>query len=329
MNRFKKLILIQSLIEQACQLMVEIEWQPRGKIKAIHVPQELIWSVDTTYHILTTEEGKHYLSGLSFRILAGSWSFYFLNQEKARTKTAYYQYGWLPISLPPKIMNLWQRHEGAVVMLIYLLFRLRVGQDRSAKIATLLKLIYGEEYLQLAWYKSEVRRKIISAFESDLEQLFFYGLKPVFESITYPPEIQPLWLSAQNLPDDPEEALQYWAEETIGAPNSINSKKKWIQMLNARILGFEFPEDWLAEVPKVKLKQRTKNKSPTVDNITGETIKRARIAKGISQRQLSSLLHKSQSWIRDVESNRYKIKPKYLKLLTSILGDLSMWIKKD
>jgi len=322
MNRVKKLLLIESLVRQACELEVEIHWQAKGRIKAFHLPAEPLWFARPTYHLTTTEDGSHYLSGLSFRVLAGRWSTYFLNPQQARSKTAYYQYGCLPMSLPPKIMYLWQRHEGAVVMLLHFLFRLRVGQDRSAKIATLLKLIYGEEYLQIAWYKSDVRRKLITSFEADLEQLFYYGIKPLFENSTYPEFIQPWWVSAQNLPDDPEEALNYWTEVAQAEKAMINSKQKWSQLLNAAITIREFPEDWQAETPKKEIKSKTSRKATAVHSLTGAMIKQARLRQGISQRQLSTLLHKSQSWIRDIELGRYKIKPKDVQLLASVLVDL-------
>ncbi|MCS6960403.1 MAG: helix-turn-helix transcriptional regulator [Pseudanabaenaceae cyanobacterium SKYGB_i_bin29] len=324
MNRLKKLLLIQSLIEQVRELEVEIYWEQRGKIKAIHIPNEPIWSIDTTYHISATDEGLRYLVGLSFKVLAGKWAAYFLNQEEARNRTAYYQYSWLPISLPPKIMNLWQRHEGAVVMLLYLLFKWRVGSDRSAKVATLLKQVYGEDYLQTAWYKADVRRKIISTFEADMEQLFYYGLKPVFDNDSYPEEIQPDWLTVQQIPDDPEEALQYWIEDANENKISTNSKKKWMGLLNATISDFELPDDWRTEVPKAKAKPkpRTTSLSSPSEAVTGDMIKQARMQQGISQRQLSALLNKSQSWIRDIESGRYKIKQKDVALLSSILGNI-------
>ncbi len=321
-NRVKKLLLIESLVRQACELAVEIHWQAKGRIKAFHLPAEPLWFARPTYHLTKAEDGSHYLSGLSFRVLAGPWSTYFLNPQQARSKTAYYQYGYLPMSLPPKIMYLWQRHEGAVVMLLHLLFRLRVGQDRSAKIATLLKLIYGEEYLQIAWYKSDVRRKLITSFESDLEQLFYYGIKPLFESSTYPESIQPWWVRAQDLPDDPDEALNYWTEVAQAEKTMINSKQKWSQLLNAAITIREFPEDWQAETPKKEIKPKTSRKSTAVHSLTGAMIKQARLRQGISQRQLSTLLNKSQSWIRDIELGRYKIKPKDVQLLASVLGDL-------
>jgi DNA-binding transcriptional regulator YiaG len=325
MSRFKKLLLIQSLMEQACELSVEVQWQQRGKIKSIHIPQAALWHIDTTYHIAKTEDGSPYLAGLSFKILTGQWSAYFLNQEKAKTKTAYNQYGWLPISFAPQVMHLWQRHEGAVVILLYLLFRLRVGDDLSAKVASLLKLIYGEAYLQSAWYNAEVRRKVISTFEADLEQLFFYGLKPIFDDSTYPEAMRPRWIDDQNIPDDPEEAIRYWAEESRESKIGINSKQKWIALLNASFKSFELPEDWRVQAPKSKSKPKVKTpiKSPPAPEITGEIIKQARLQLGISQRELSNLLHKSQSWIRDIESGRYKVKQKDIHLLASILKNLS------
>ena len=324
-SRFKKLLLIQSLIEQACELSVEVRWQQRGKIKSIHIPQEPLWRVNTTYHIAKTEDGSPYLTGLSFEILAGQWSAYFLNQEKASTKTAYNQYGWLPISFAPQVMHLWQRHEGAVVILIYLLFRLRVGNDRSAKVASLLKLIYGEVYLQSAWYNAEIRRKVISTFEADLEQLFYCGLKPIFDDSTYPEAVRPRWIGDQNIPDDPEEAFDYWTEESRESKIGINSKQKWIALLNASFKSFELPEDWRVQTPKSKLKRKNKTipKPLIATQITGDTIKQARLQQGISQRELSTLLHKSQSWIRDIESGRYQVKPKDMQILASILKNLS------
>lgn len=325
MSRFKKLLLIQSLMEQACELSVEVQWQQCGKIKATHIPQEPLWHLRSTFHIARTEDGSPYLAGLSFRILAGQWSAYFLNQEKARTKTAYYQYGWLPISFAPQVMHLWQRHEGAVIIMLYLMFRLRVGGDRSAKVATLLKLIYGEAHLQSAWYNAELRRKVISTFEADLEQLFFYGVKPVFDDLTYPEEIRPRWLADQNIPDDPEEAVLYWAEESRESKMGVNSKHKWRSLLNASFQSFELPEDWRVETAKVKPKPRAKSsaKASIAEVISGDIIRQARLQKGISQRKLSQLLHKSQSWIRDIELGRYKVKPKDVELLTSILGNLA------
>jgi hypothetical protein len=320
MNRIKKLLLIEALVRQAGELEVAIDWQQKGKIKGVHLPLHPLWVASPTYHVSRTDDGTYYLSGLSLRVLAGAWATYFLNPEGARHKTAYYQYGWLPMSLPPQIMYLWQRHEGAVVMLLHFLFRLRVGQDRTTKVLALLKLIYGEESLNVAWYQAEARRKIITTFEADLEQLFYYGLKPLFDPTTYPKEIQPWWVTSQDLPDDPEAALNFWIETNRNLPKTVNSKRKWSQLLNASLTIEHFPEDWRTDVPIPPKKTARSANSPSV--VTGTMVKQARLAQRMSQRQLSLLLHKSQSWIRDIERGRYPIKAQDVQLLASVLPDL-------
>jgi Predicted transcription factor, homolog of eukaryotic MBF1 len=73
----------------------------------------------------------------------------------------------------------------------------------------------------------------------------------------------------------------------------------------------------------LKRKNKTIPKLPIASQITGDTIKQARLQQGISQRELSTLLHKSQSWIRDIESGRYQVKPKDMQILASILKNLS------
>ncbi|MCS7030662.1 MAG: helix-turn-helix transcriptional regulator [Gloeomargarita sp. SKYG116] len=322
-NRLKKLLLIESLVRQACTLEVEIFWQKRGQIPPVHLSFAPLWSAKPLYHIAKAKDGSPYLSGLSFQVVAGPWSTYFLNRQQARQTSAYYQYGWLPISFAPQIMHLWQRHPGCVVMLLYLLFRRRVSQECSTKVGTLLKLIYGEDYLQRAWHQSEVRRRVMATFESDLEQLFQYGFRPLFADDTYPPSIQPWWFTTRDIPDDPDAALDYWAEKARATPLTNNSRKKWSQLLNAWVSLTEFPEDWRTENAQGIARSKPRVSAQATSAITGAMIKQARLQRGMSQRQLSALLHKSQSWIRDIESGRYKIKPKDIALLASVLGDFT------
>ncbi len=148
----------------------------------------------------------------------------------------------------------------------------------------------------------------------------------MFDNNRYPEEIQTDWLTGQNIPDDPEEALRYWMEDATAGKISTNSKQKWIGTLNASIADFELPEDWRVTVPKGKAKVKTRNKDKfsTVAVITGESIREAKLQKGISQQQLSTLLHKSQGCIMNIEVGRYKIKPKGLALLASVPDNLAV-----
>ena len=47
-------------------------------------------------------------------------------------------------------MSSWQQHEGAVRILLWLLFKLRLGGDHRLTIRTLLRIAYGEERLKEA-----------------------------------------------------------------------------------------------------------------------------------------------------------------------------------
>ena len=51
----------------------------------------------------------------------------FLTQRDYRRFIAFYQYGTLPQSLLTEVMSNWQQHEGAVRLLLWLLFKLRLG----------------------------------------------------------------------------------------------------------------------------------------------------------------------------------------------------------
>lgn len=323
LNRLQKLLLLEAWMRQASALEVEVFWQQRGPIPAVHLPFAPLWLVRPTYHVATAKDGSTYLSGLSFQVRAGPWATYFLQRHQARPKTAYYQYGWLPRSLPAKIMQLWKRYPGSVVLLLHLLFQSRVRQEPLTKVATLLKLIYGDQAVQQAWHQAELRRKLITTWELDLYPLFDYGFRPLFREDCYPRAIQPDWFTAQELPDDPEEAFHYWVNRPPEA--KMNSKQKWLQLFNAAICLEEFPADWPMNFrPKWKKTPAKPRSRPAVGHpITGALVRQARLQQHLSQRQLAALLHKSQSWLRDIEAGRYSLKPKDVALLQTVLPNLA------
>ncbi|MCS6782829.1 MAG: helix-turn-helix transcriptional regulator [Gloeomargarita sp. SKYBB_i_bin120] len=318
LNRLRKLLLIEAWMRQAAALEVEVSWQRRGQIPAVHLPFAPLWRITPTYHIATAKDGSTYLSGLSFQVFAGPWATYFLNREQARQKTAYYQYGWLPRSLAPQVMHLWKRHPGAVVLLLYFLFQLRLRREPQTKVATLLKLVYGDTLLQSAWHQANLRRQLMAGFEADLAPLFDYGFRPLLAEPFYPRALWPWWASAQEVPDDPEEALEYWMTQAP-APKT-NSKQKWVQLVNAAVQVTAFPADWPAKAPPKE--RSTQPNLPTPAGLTGTFVKQARLQKRLSQRQLCALLNKSQSWLRDIESGRYRLKPQDMALLQTVLNQL-------
>jgi DNA-binding transcriptional regulator YiaG len=324
--RRDKLELIQTLALQPCQIVVSIQWPPQGKIAGFCVPEDRLWNLTAIEpNFLEVEGSQPQVSGLIFTIRAGEWSRCFLNSQGYREKTAFYQYTTLPKSLLEQVMGNWQHHEGAVRMVLWLFFKIRLGQQQPLSVFTLMKVAYGEEKLLRANSNREERKRRIRTFERDLEVLFNWGFKPVFDPATYPPEIQPLWWKLLAVPDDSEAEAEFWQEDALKKRSILDPapRGKWQRLLNARILEIEL-EPGMAEklAPLEHKKQGTSRPAARQHqqaNLTGEQVKVARKNQNLSQRELASLMEKSQSWVRDVESGRLKIQPADRKRLQKIL----------
>ncbi|MGF1491379.1 MAG: helix-turn-helix domain-containing protein [Microcoleaceae cyanobacterium] len=312
LSKLAKLTLIKTLAQQVCQILVTIEWPRQGKIPGFSVPEGRIWDVTKIHHHVQEDElGCRHLTGLTFQVRAGKWAKYFLNQAGYRDRTAFYQYGNLPQSLLTQVMSIWQQHDGAARMMIWLLFKTKMGKDQRITIQTLMRVAYGEERLLEASSHSGGHKRLMKVFESDLETLAHYGLRPLFDPETYPEEIQPLWAKLADLPDDPEAALEFWTEDGSSDRRltDIAPRGKWNRLMNARLLGFDLPDDWEQKLsPKRNPKKRkAKQQQETPQNLfVGAQIIEARKQLKLSQRELASRIGKSQSWVRDVERGRFQ-----------------------
>lgn len=324
LNKLAKLTLIKDLVEQPCQLLVSINWLPQGRLKKITLQQDPLWHlIATQHHFQEDELGCKHLTGLTFTIQAGQWAQFFLNRQGSRERTTFYQYGTLPKSLLTTVMSIWQQHEGAARMMLWLLFKARMGSEQRVTVPTLMRIAYGEERLRQASARREERKRLMRSFESDLETLNSYQLKPVFDPDTYPPEIQPLWVKLADLPDDAEAALEFWISDgsreirlTDAAP-----RDKWQRLMNARLLKFDLPADWVQKLPKVSRKKSKNRKThPSKQSLSGSQIATARKNLQLSQRTLAEKLGKSQSWVRDIENGRLQVNEKDRILLAEILG---------
>ena len=102
----------------------------------------------------------------------------------------------------------------------------------------------------------------MKTFEGDLEVLNHYGVKAVFDPISYPENIQPLWVKVSKLPDDAEEALNFWINDGSQEHRLTDSgpRGKWNWLMKARILNFELPQEWEEELIKFERKKQQKNK---------------------------------------------------------------------
>lgn len=327
LTKLEKLTLIKDLVCQACRLLVTVDWPRQGHVQAFSLAEHAIWKLcDIRYYFEEDAKGYRHLIGLSFTIQPGIWTQQFLNKQDYRQQTAYYQYSTLPHSLLTEVMSSWQQHEGAMRLLLWLLFKLRLGGDHRVTVRTLLKIAYGEERLLEAMTVRGAHKRLLKTFEHDLETICTYGLKPIFDPETYPPEIQPLWVRLIDIPDDAEDALNFWADDANRDMSLTDTapRDKWQRLLNARLLGFEVPDDWqqLHQAPTRKRRKSSRSPIPksTPTELSGEAIKMARQQLQLSQRALAQKLGKSQSWVRDIENGRFSVNSDDLPLLRKALN---------
>lgn len=329
-----KLNLIKKLAQQPCAIETTIYSPRQGRIENFSIEKEKLWHLlEIKHHFHEDELGCKHLAGLTFRVKAGIWAKHFLNKQACRDRKAFYQYSSLPKSLLEMVMSNWQQHEGAVRLMLWLLFKTRMGREQRLIVPTLIRIAYGEKRLHKAHCDREERKRLLRTFENDLLVLHEYGLKPVFDPVTYPEEIQPLWVKLAAIPDDGDEAIEFWINDGCSDNRLTDSspRGKWNSLMNARILQFELPDDWEQTFTQLEKKRRkigegkfknlsSRKKSTMESVISGDRIASARKDKGWSQRELANLAGKSQSWIRDIENGRFRIKPEDRSLLQKVLA---------
>ncbi|WP_008319385.1 helix-turn-helix domain-containing protein [Leptolyngbya sp. PCC 6406] len=326
LTKLEKLTLIKELVYQACQILVSLDWPRQGKVQGFSLTEHPVWHLlDTQHYFEEDAEGGRHLIGISFTFRAGLWAQHFLNRQDCRQQTAFYQYGTLPQSLLIEVMGSWQQHEGAMRLLLWLVFKLRLGSDHRMTVRTLLRLAYGDARLTEATTVRGAHKRLLKLFENNLEAIHRYGLRPQFDPETYGPDIQPLWARVAEIPDDADAALDFWTNDA-NRDRSLTDRAprdKWQRLLNARLLGFDLPEDWQQSLRKPRPQRRRSPKSmiqSTAKNLSSDAIKAARQELNLSQRALAERLGKSQSWIRDVENGRFNVSASDRTLLQNVLG---------
>ena len=327
LSKTAKLTLIKDIAQQPCKITTAIDWPQQGKIKGFSVRESSLWNLlEIKHHFQKDSQGYKHLVGLTFRIRAGIWSEYFLNKQRSKDHTAFYQYGTLPKFLLHTAMTIWQQHQGAVRLLLWLLFKMKMGKEQCITIPTLMQIAYGAEKVNQAASQREVRKRLLRTFESDLEVLNHYGLKPVFDPVTYKSEIQPLWAKLADLPDDADAALDFWINDGGNEQRLTDAgpRGKWDLLMKARILRFDLPSEWERQLTKLETKKQRRTaktyKSKERALLSAEQIAIARKHRGISQRVLAQMTGKSQSWIRDLEKGRLSAKPEDEAVLRKVLG---------
>ncbi len=326
LSKAAKLSTIKDLAQQPCKIVAAIDWPQQGKVAGFSFDKSRLWHLlEIKHHFQEDDLGYKHLIGLTFRIKPGIWAKYFLNKQGYKERIAYYQYGSLPKFLLSAIATIWQQHEGAARMMLWLLFKTKMGRKQPITIPKLMQVAYGKDKMDRATVHRDVRKRLLRTFEGDLETLNYYGIKPIFDPVTYRVEIQPLWAKLANIPEDGDAAVEFWINDANSDRSLIDSSPpgKWNMLMKARILGFDLPSEWQEQLAKLTSKKQRKNRQKRISkktkDLSSEQILEARKRQGFSQRTLAEKIGKSQSWIRDLENGRLSAKPQDRELLRKLL----------
>ena len=216
MNKRQKLELLLELAKQPCHLLVYVSWPDKGKVKSFSVSRTWLWEIsEPILHFQENLMGDSELVGFTLKIRAGSWAQYFLNPAQCRDGKGYYEYGVLSQSILQDLMTVWHNHEGAARLMLWLLFKTKVGNG-PVKVSTLLKVAFGSEKLEQARKAAAPRKRIVAQWKTSLKVLDSQGWKLIFDSATYPPqylpdipELSPL----AEIPNVSEQATEFWTQD--------------------------------------------------------------------------------------------------------------------
>ncbi|MBE9169390.1 helix-turn-helix domain-containing protein [Pleurocapsales cyanobacterium LEGE 06147] len=303
LTRQAKLGLIKFIARQPCQLTNYIRSPSSKQVKTFTLEETRLWHLLSIEHHFSEDPlGNKHIIGLKFTLKAGIWSRYFLNYQEAKERKAFERCGILPKFILDTVTSIWQQREGAARMLLWLLFKIQQKKESEIQVSTLMKVAYGEEKVRQIHVKRVQQKKQIEIFEKDLQVLFNCGFQPIFDTVSYPPAIQPFWT---------ESYLAWNRSETDFSP-----RQKWQMLMSAKLFGFKFPLE--LEEALTDWEEHQQPKIPC--ELSGEQIMRARKNKGLSQRRLAAIVGKSQSWVRDVENARHGINSTDRERLKRILG---------
>ncbi|MBC1242303.1 transcriptional regulator, partial [Nostoc sp. 2RC] len=84
----------------------------------------------------------------------------------------------------------------------------------------------------------------------------------------------PLWAKLVDIPEDPDEALEFWINDAGGETRLTDSgpRGKWNLLMNARILSFELPPEWERQIAESEKKQRRTAKSRQKIKTAGDLV---------------------------------------------------------
>jgi DNA-binding transcriptional regulator YiaG len=349
LNKQQKLTLLLELAKQPCHLLVYVSWPEKGKVKSFSVSRTWLWEIaEPILHFQEDLMGQSELVGFTLQVKAGNWAQYFLNPDRCKDGNGYYEYGILSQSILQDLMTIWHNHEGAARLILWLSFKTKVGNG-PVRVGTLLKVAFGTDKVEQARRASVPRKRVVAQWKTALKVLDQQGWKFTFDLATYPPQYLPDLpdlLPLANIPDDPEQAAEFWLEDATKREGDrlTDAVKRpyggFEQLLTARLI-VQPPEELsqkLEESKEARSRSSIDNALPKALSSTFEALPAARSTKARkSERRLLSTEPSNQlpDSIKSAERIDSGEKLKTLRLtrgmtqatLATKIGKSTSWVK--
>ena len=284
------------------------------------------------------------------RVQPGLWTYNFLNYQGEQSKTALYQYGFIPkqiFDIDP------HRHKLASSLALYIIQNSRAHKSGIYTINSLLNNVLPSSQIEQALSDYRYGWKLKETLEEALLVLKDQvGIKIEFDDDTYPMWLRPLWampdelsclpakqrnqqlLGSKRLPDNYIQNFLFQAQLIFKLPDQIQrhlNKIKTPKTFTAKEVSQRQtknqPSPTLINTPELEKTPTLASATPEMielpqSELTGDIVRQARTAMHMNQRQVARAMGMSQSWVRDIEmEGRDKPVPqKYAVKLKEILG---------
>ncbi|MBW4573481.1 MAG: helix-turn-helix domain-containing protein [Tolypothrix carrinoi HA7290-LM1] len=312
----------------------------------------LLWTVSVQeYSQLNLFKDADELCEVIIRVQPGLWTYNFLNSIGEQSRTALYQYGFIPkqvFDIDP------HRQKLASSLALYIIQNSRAHKSGTYTINSLLSNVLLSFQIEQAvsdykygWRLKETLEEALLVLKDKI------GIKIEFDDDTYPMWLRPLWampdelsnlptkernqrlLGTKRLPDNYIQNFLFQAKLIFKLPPQIqrylNKFKTPKTCTDKEISQFQtknYPSSTSVSTPElVKTPPQASATSqimelPEISELTGATIRQVRTGRGMSQRQLAGAMGLSQSWVRDIETEgRDKPVPqKHAVKLKEVLG---------
>lgn len=274
------------------------------------------------------------------RVQPGAWTEKFLNRTGKQAGVALHQFGFIHEKFFD--LNPYSQKQ-AVALALYILQNRRAHSNGKYRILTLLEAILSPKEIESIRGDRRKRSRFIKQFHKLLLALVDAEFQVAFGS-SYPPEIRPAWAVLPNeaLEEDLEEiALLDWRAAPNGFEAWLNSviSITLAPTIEARIIALENKKTKKAKAYSKSRSQKLSQSNPKVTisqpeipsqpvaapfppqvEITGSMVQQARQALGFTQARVASLVGKSVSWVKLIESGRRKIQTQDGEALRKILN---------